>query len=103
MKIILNLLVLIFFISCSNDDESLISDETAIKPNILFVVAGQSNAVGIGKEENSVFLELPCFEYNSNSNTYTSPKDTMCYSQEALNDIGEVVANFIVQNKVLNQ
>ncbi|MGB3344641.1 MAG: sialate O-acetylesterase [Aequorivita sp.] len=42
---------------------------------LLFVIAGQSNAMGVGDSTKSVYKELPCFEYNSLKNSFVVLKD----------------------------
>lgn len=59
------ILILCLSTSCSQNKES----------KILFVIAGQSNAMGVGDSSKSVFKELPCYEYNSIKNSFVSLKD----------------------------
>ena len=59
---------IIFLLSCN-------AQETVIENPMLFVIAGQSNAVGNGEAEKSPHSTLQCFEYNSIINSMVPLKD----------------------------
>lgn len=66
MKKILVVVALLFLtFSCSQNPE----------PRSIFVIAGQSNAMGVGDSSKSVTKDLPCYEYNSLKNSFVILKD----------------------------
>jgi hypothetical protein len=73
MKHILVLLTAVFLISCATDEDIL--EEININQTTLFIIAGQSNAAGVGDSEDSIIRDFPCYEYTSILGSYITLED----------------------------
>lgn len=72
-RLLISALILLLTTSCYQPKES----------KLLFVIAGQSNAMGVGDSSKSVFKKLPCYEYNSIKDSFVRLKDPV--GQDHLN------------------